>query len=359
MPPNKDSIKLNRPISASENSLKGIGESKSLNENVMSLDSQIEDPFCSPTKPQIVTFADVTSASFKVKNGIINTTCTQKPRLSELAGMEIYLKKDYMQVTGSFKERGALYALLMLSEGKKQTGVISASLGNHALALCYHGKLLKIPVTVVMPVIAPMMKIQACRRYGADVVIDGNDMKEAKLIAMKMGKDLGLTYINGYDHPHIIAGQGTLGLEIVEQVPDMDAVIIPVGGGGLLAGIALAIKTLLPHVKIYGVESDKCPSFSKALELGTPTPVPISSTLADGLAVPLVGYNAFATAKDLIDKMIVVKEEWIAIAILRLVELDKCVVEGAGACGLAAILAGLVDELKGKKSSFTIVWWQY
>ncbi|XP_024086191.1 uncharacterized protein LOC106670494 isoform X2 [Cimex lectularius] len=310
--------------------------------------STLIDPLCTRGNPQKITFSDITSASFKIKSGIFRTPCIRS-HLSELTGMDIYLKKDFLQFTGSFKERGARYALLKLTSEQKAKGVISASLGNHALALSYHGKKLDIKVTVVMPMVAPIMKIQACKRYGADVVVKGDDMKESKQYAMTMAQEKGYTYINGYDHPDIIAGQGTLGLEIVEQVDDIDAIVVPVGGGGLIAGVALSVKTLNPHIKIIGVESDRCPSFSKALNKGEPTEVEIRSTLADGLAVPLVGYNAFAAAAPLIDKMVVVEEEWIAIAILRLVELEKCVVEGAGASGLAAILAGKLDELKGKK----------
>lgn len=308
----------------------------------------IEDPFCMADSPEVVKFSDVTSAAFKIRNKVYCTPCIRS-HLSDLTGMSVYLKKDFLQTTGSFKERGACYALLMLSDEKKKKGVISASLGNHALALSYHGHRLNIPVTVVMPILAPIMKVQACKRYGANVVVKGADMKEAKQIAMQMASDEGLSYINGYDHPHIIAGQGTLGLEIVEQVQDIDAVVVPVGGGGFIAGVALAVKTLYPRVKIIGVESERCPSFSKAMRAGEPVEVPIQSTLADGLAVPEVGYNAFVTACPLIDKMVVINEEWIAIAILRLVELEKCVVEGAGAAGLAAILAGELDEFKGKK----------
>lgn len=306
------------------------------------------DPLCSATAPQQITFSDITSAAFKIKAGIIRTPCV-KSQLSGMTEMDIYLKKDFLQVTGSFKERGACYALTMLSEEQRQHGVISASLGNHALALCYHGKKLDIHVTVIMPLVAPIMKIQACRQQGAEVIVKGNDMKEAKYYAMKLAKEKGYTYINGYDHPHIIAGQGTLGLEIAEQVKDIDAVIVPIGGGGLIAGVALAVKNLDPKVKVIGVESEKCSSFTEALKHGKPVSIPIESTLADGLAVPMVGYNAFATARPIIDKVVQVKEEWIAIAILRLVELEKCVVEGAGAAGLAAILAGELKELKGKK----------
>lgn len=237
----------------------------------------------------------------------------------------------------------------MLSEEQKKIGVISASLGNHAQGLSYHGFKLGIPVTVVMPTAAPIMKIQNCRNHGATVVVQGDDMGQAKKIAMKMSKDNGLVYINGYDHPHIMAGQGTIGLEIADQVQSADAVIVPVGGAGLIAGIATAIKALNPKTKIIGVESEKCQSFTKALENGGPVYTPIKSTLADGLAVPTVGYNAYATVLPLLDKMVVVKEEWIAVAILKLVEMEKCVVEGAGAAGLAAILAGHLNEFKGKK----------
>ncbi|KZC06262.1 L-threonine dehydratase catabolic TdcB, partial [Dufourea novaeangliae] len=311
-------------------------------------EEQLVDPFCVEENPQKITFEDITSAAFKIKCGIINTPCVRS-RLSEATGIDLYLKKDFLQKTGSFKERGARYAIVRLNDEQKKVGVISASLGNHALALCYHGYKLGIPVTVVMPVVAPIMKITACRQYRGNVIVEGRDMGEAKRIALQYARDKGLTYINGYDHPDIMAGQGTLGLEIVEQVPDIDAVVVPVGGGGLIAGVALAVKTLHPNVTIIGVESERCPSFYIARKANRPVYTPIESTLADGLAVPMVGYNAFATANPLIDKLVVVKEEWIAIAILKLVENEKCIVEGAGATGLAAILAGQLEDLKGKR----------
>jgi len=309
---------------------------------------EISDPFCNPDHPVKINFHDVTSAAFKIKGGVEYTPCPRS-HLSEATGMEIYLKKEFLQSTGSFKERGARNCLMHLNAEQKRKGVISASLGNHAQGVCYHGMKLNIPVTVVMPVTAPIMKIQKCKSFGANVIVKGANMKEAKQLAMRLGQERGLVYVNGYDHPHIMAGQGTIGLEIMEQVSDVDVVIVPVGGGGLIAGIATAVKALNPHVKIIGVESDKCPSFSEALKHNGPVAVECLNTLADGLAVPKVGYNAYATAAPLIDKMVVVKEEWIALAILRLVELEKCVVEGAGAAGLAAILAGHLDEFKGKK----------
>ncbi|XP_076374697.1 serine racemase isoform X1 [Megalopta genalis] len=330
-------------IDSTENRSNGDPDEESL-----SNEEPLVDPFCLEENPHKISFEDITSAAFKIKCGIVNTPCVRS-RLSEQTGIDLYLKKDFLQITGSFKERGARHALFMLTDEQKKIGVISASLGNHALALCYHGYKLRIPVTVVMPTLAPIMKIAACRQYGATVIVDGHDMGEAKRIALKYSKDKGLIYINGYDHPDIMAGQGTLGLEIVEQVPDIDALVVPVGGGGLIAGVALATKTLHPNVTIIGVESERCPSFFAARKADRPVYTPIESTLADGLAVPMVGYNAFATANPLIDKLVVVKEEWIAIAILKLVENEKCIVEGAGATGLAAILAGQLDELKGKR----------
>lgn len=261
---NKDEKKLPKPNESNdrENSkkpsstvladcrayLKKYGSSSSL----LSLpegETEIMDPYCNPEHPIVITFQDVTSAAFKIKGGIEFTPC-RRSHLSEETGMEIYLKKEFLQFTGSFKERGARYCLLQLNGEQKKKGVISASLGNHAQGLCYHGLKLNIPVTVVMPVTAPIMKVQKCRNYKANVIVRGSNMKEAKQIAMALGQEQGLLYVNGYDHPNIMAGQGTIGLEIVEQVGDADAVIIPVGGGGLIAGIATAIKNLSPNTKI-------------------------------------------------------------------------------------------------------------
>uniref|UniRef100_A0A0P4WHL5 L-serine deaminase n=1 Tax=Scylla olivacea TaxID=85551 RepID=A0A0P4WHL5_SCYOL len=306
------------------------------------------DPWCDPENPRTVTFQDVSAAAFKIKSGIMNTPCTRS-HLSNVTDMEIFFKKEFNQCTGSFKERGARYTLLMLTPEQQKKGVIAASAGNHALALSYHGQDLGIPVTVVMPLVAPIMKVQACRQHGANVIVRGKDIGECREYALRLSKEQDLLYINGYDHPHIIAGQGTMGLEIVEQVPNIDAVVIPVGGGGLIAGVALAVKALYPHVKVIGVESERCASFSGAMRAGKPVYVKAESTLADGLAVPKVGVNAFATACQLVDKVVTVKEEWIAISILRLVEGEKAVVEGAGATALAAILAGELQELKGKR----------
>ncbi|KAJ0173574.1 hypothetical protein K1T71_010723 [Dendrolimus kikuchii] len=306
------------------------------------------DPMCDKENPQKISFEDVSAAAYRIQSGIVKTPCVRS-HMSDIFDMDIYLKNDFLQHTGSFKERGARNALLLLSAEAKRRGVISASLGNHSQGLSYHANMLNIATTVVMPNVAPIMKIQKCQSYGANVIVHGHDMKEAKYHAMTLAKEKDLTYINGYDHPHIMAGQGTVGLEIIEQVPDVNAVLVPVGGGGLLAGVATAIKHLKPHVLIYGVETEKCPSMRQAMKNNEPVSVDIRSTLADGLAVPTVGYNAFVTIKSSVDKLITVNEDWLARAILRLVEQEKYVVEGGGAVGVAAIMAGLVPELKGKK----------
>ncbi|XP_078657891.1 L-threonine ammonia-lyase-like isoform X2 [Branchiostoma floridae x Branchiostoma belcheri] len=317
--------------------------------NSLPSEDDLLDPMCDPDNPIVVKFQDVSAAAYKIRNGIERTACTKSVQLSTLTGLDLYFKKEFLQQTGSFKERGARYTLMALSKEQRQIGVVAASAGNHALALSYHGNQLGIPVTVVMPIIAPLMKVNLCRQYGGNVIVKGKDIGESKAHALKIGKDTGMVYINGYDHPHILAGQGTMGLEIVEQVSDIDAVVIPIGGGGLIAGSALAIKSLYPSVKVIGVESERCAGFTESMKAGKVVTVGAQSTLADGLAVPTVGVNAFATARNYIDQMVTVGEEFIALAILRLVEMEKAVVEGAGATGLAAVLAGLLPELKGKR----------
>jgi threonine dehydratase len=295
-----------------------------------------------------VTFQHIQEAAERISGSVVQTPCPRSIPLSEATGMKIYCKLEYLQRTGSFKERGARNALSLLLPTQRKSGVIAASAGNHALGLAYHGQLLGIPVTVVMPRFAPLTKVTNCRRLGATVVLDGGDIGEARARADEIAREQGLTYINGYDDPAIIAGQGTLGLEIAAQVPDLDAVIVPVGGAGLIAGVALALKTLKPHVQIIGVEPEHAASFTAALAAGRPVQYNLKPTLADGLSVPKVGENAFHIACSLVDQTLLVNEQQIALAILRLLELEKSVVEGAGATSLAVCLAGLVPELKGK-----------
>ncbi len=295
-----------------------------------------------------VTFRDIQDAAKRIAGNVVSSPCPLSIPLSEVTGMNIFCKLEYLQRTGSFKERGARNALAQLPAKQRKLGVIAASAGNHALGLAYHGQLLKIPVTVVMPKFAPLTKVQNCRRLGAEVILHGADLGDAQKRADEIAAEKQLTYINGFDHPAIIAGQGTLGLEMAKQVPDADAVIVPVGGAGLIAGVALALKKLKPKLQIIGVEPERAPSLTEALRAGKPVRVAMKPTLADGLAVAQVGENAFQIARKLVDKVLLVGEHEIALAILRLLELEKAVVEGGGAAPLAACLAGLVPELKGK-----------
>ena len=296
-----------------------------------------------------LTLKDITAAADRIRSSVAMTPCPASVALSLAVGCEVYCKLDYLQRTGSFKERGARNALMLLNDDQKTRGVIAASAGNHALALAYHAGLLNIPVTVVMPLHAPLMKVANCRSLGATIVQHGQTIADAAELAHELEKERSLTYINGFDDAAIIAGQGTMGLEMLEQVPQCDAIIVPVGGGGLIAGIALAVKSKNPSVQIIGVEPVNAASFSAAIEAGKPVRIQTRPTLADGLAVPRVGDRAFALALPLMDRIVTVSEHAIAMAVLRLVELEKSVVEGAGAAGLAALIEGKLPELRGKK----------
>lgn len=297
----------------------------------------------------IPTFDQVVEAARRIESGIICTPCRHSAALSELCGAEVWCKLDYQQSTGSFKERGARNALMQLDEFARSKGVIAASAGNHALALGYHGRELGIPVTVVMPRFAPLVKQVRCREFGARVLVQGDNIADARLRADELVASDGLTYINGFNDAAIITGAGTCGLEIFQQCPDPDALIVPVGGGGLIAGISLVARTLRPAAKVIGVESLRCPSMTAALAAGHPVRVTSDSSLADGLAVPEVGSLAFEVARTRIEQVVTVGEESITRSILRIAELEKGVVEGAAATPLAALLEGKLPHLKGKK----------
>lgn len=292
---------------------------------------------------------DIRAAAERITGGVERTPCMRSSWLSPLCGVELFLKREHRQQTGSFKERGARNALLRLSDEQKRAGVIAASAGNHALALACHGQLLGVPVTVVMPTFAPIIKVQHCRRFGANVILQGQHIGESKDYAMSLIETQSLTYINGYDHPDIIAGAGTIGLEMLEQQPALDAIVVPIGGAGLIAGVALAAKSVKPEIEVIGVEPANASSFGPALQAGHPVQVEMQPTLADGLAVPMVGANAFAIARRLVDRLVIINEQDIALAVLRLVEMEKAVVEGAGAAGVAALLANKITGLQGKK----------
>ena len=297
----------------------------------------------------MLTLADVEAARERIKGGIYVSPCVESIPLSQLTGAHIYCKLDYLQRTGSFKERGARNALLRLTDDQRRRGVIAASAGNHAQGVAYHGSLLGIPVTVVMPKFAALIKVTNCRHLGARVVLHGADLAEARAHAEALAQGEGLTFIHPFDNLDVIAGQGTMALEILEQTPDLDAIVVPVGGGGLLAGIGTVIKARRPAVRVVGVEPTHAACFTAAMAAGHPVTVPLSPTLADGLAVALLGTQPFEMLRHVVDDIVTVDEASIALAILRLIELEKSVVEGAGAAPLAAFLAGKLDALRGKR----------
>jgi threonine dehydratase len=300
-------------------------------------------------RPVSVSPSEIAAARSRIAGGVAVTPCPESIQLSELCGARIYCKLEYLQRTGSFKERGARNALLLLDDDERQRGVVAASAGNHALGLAYHGQLLGIGVTVVMPRFAPLIKVATCRRLGAAVILHGDTYPDAIRFAHELADRDALNYIHGFNDPAIIAGQGTLGLEILDQAPDVEAIVVPIGGAGLIAGIATAVKSVRPDVRVFGVEAEEVPTFTAALAAGRPIDIPLKPTLADGLAVGRVGDLPFEMARLLVDRVVTVSEEQISLAILRLAELEKSVVEGAAAAALAACMCGRLPELAGKR----------
>ncbi len=295
-----------------------------------------------------VTLDSIEAARTRIRDVIYHSPCPYSLSLSRLCGCSIYCKLDHLQMTGSFKERGARNKLMQLTDAEKARGVVAASAGNHALALSYHGRDLGMEVTVVMPVWAPLVKVSNCRTFGANVILSGNTYDDARAFARKLADEKSLVYVHGFDDADIIAGQGTLGLEILEDVPDVDAVIVPVGGGGLIAGVSRAIKAIRPQTRIIGVEPANAPTLQASLKAGKVTRIETRPTLADGLAVAEIGTLCFEIARELVDDLVMVDEAQIAMSILRLLEHEKMVVEGAGAVPLAAAM-GKTLGLEGKK----------
>jgi threonine dehydratase len=263
--------------------------------------------------------------------------------------MRLFCKQEFLQRTGSFKERGARNALAQLPSEQARAGVIAASAGNHALGLAWHGRALNIPVTVVMPRFAPLVKMARCQQFGANVVLHGDTYDEARREAARLATERQLTYIHAFDDPRVIAGQGTIAFEILEQVPEAEAVIIPVGGGGLLAGMATVFHALKPELEVIGVEPANAACFAAAMTAGKPVHIPTRYTIADGLAVAEAGQRSLAIAAPWIQPIVSVEEKSIALAMLRLAELEKCIIEGGGAAGLAALLEGKLPHLAGRK----------
>ncbi len=302
----------------------------------------------------MISVDDVLAARERIRGGIYESPCVESIPLSELTGAHVFCKLDYLQRTGSFKERGARNALLLLPESARRTGVIAVSAGNHAQGVAYHGSLLGIPVTVVMPQFAPLIKVTNCRKLGARVVLHGSDLAEARAHAALLADREGLTFIHPFDNADVMAGQGTMALEILEQTPDVDAIVVPVGGGGLLAGIGTAVRALKPGVTLVGVEPEHAACLTAAIAAGKPVPVKVLPTLADGLAVAQIGAAPLEVLRRVVDQVVTVDEASIALSILRLIELEKSVVEGAGAAPLAAFLAGKLRSLEGRTVVLTL-----
>ena len=286
--PAKSARPLVRPLEAVEEPRRSETSSEDVDAD---LETVCADPVCSTrlvvNGQDLPAFEDVSTAHFRIRNGVVRTPLVRSRQLSAVTEMNIFLKHEWQQATGSFKERGARNALLALDAEQRQKGVVAASAGNHALALAYHGAELGIPVTVLMPSIAPLTKITKCRALGANVILEGDSIADAALAAREYVENEGMKYINGFDDFDIIAGAGSVGLEILEDAENVDAIVVPVGGGGLIAGIALAVKTINPRVQIIGVEPERCPSMAAAMEAGEVVPVTMPGpTLMDGLAVP-------------------------------------------------------------------------
>ena len=286
----------------------------------------------------MITFVDVEEARERIQSQIYLSPLPYSETISQLSGNRVFFKLENLQITGSFKERGALNRLLTLTPDEAKRGVIAASAGNHGMAVAYHGQRLKIAATIVMPLHAPLIKVSRVRHYGAQTVLHGSDYDAAFTEAQRLAQEKGLTFIHGFNDPWVVAGQGTIGLELYEQNPDLHAVVVPVGGGGLIAGIALILKTLNPKIHIIGVQAEAVPSMKAALEKGGPIRLPPATTIADGIAVREVGETPFALAKHYVDDIVTVSEGEIANAVLLLLETEKTVAEGAAAVPLAAVI---------------------
>jgi threonine dehydratase len=284
-----------------------------------------------------VTLSDIEAARHTIAGQVLHTPTFPAPRLSALTGAEVYVKYENLQDTNSFKERGARAKLASLSPAERARGVIAMSAGNHAQAVAYHAADLGISATIVMPVTTPFVKVAATRAYGARVVLDGETVHEAHIRAEAEAQKYGLIWVHPYDDPHVIAGQGTIALEMLEDVLDLDWLVIPVGGGGLISGVAIAAKAIKPGIGIIGVESARYPSTWNALH-GDQRPTG-GATLAEGIAVKTVGTLTLPIIRALVDDIILVDEEHIERAVNAYLTLQKAMAEGAGAAGLAAMLA--------------------
>ncbi len=281
-------------------------------------------------------FADIRAAAERIAGSVVRTPTLHSKTLSSITGAEVWLKFENQQYTAAYKERGALNALLQLTEEERSRGVIAASAGNHSQGLSYHGTRLGIPVTIVMPKTTPTVKVMMTESVGGNVVLEGETFDEASAYARTLEHERNLTFVHPFDHPHVAAGQGTVALEMLEDVPDLETIIVPVGGGGLISGVATAAKAINPKIRIMGVQTAEFPAFynlftGRNLPQGGPT-------LAEGIAVKEPGHFTRQVIMDQVDEMRVVKEASIEEAISLLLDIEKTVVEGAGATGLATLL---------------------
>lgn len=274
----------------------------------------------------------------KMKGIVHETPLDYSKTFSDLAQNEVYLKLENLQKTGSFKVRGSYNKLISLSEEELKKGVVAASAGNHAQGVAYSSQMLGIPCTIVMPKGAPLSKVLATRQYGAEVILEGNVFDEALAFALELNEKRGATFIHAFDDEAVITGQGTVGLEILDQLPEVEAVICPVGGGGLIAGVAMAVKEKNPNIAVYGVQTMACPSMKQSLMEQKPVAIKSAPTMADGIAVQKPGASNFEIVKKYVNDIVCVDEMEIARTMLLLLERNKLLVEGSGASSLAALL---------------------
>jgi threonine dehydratase len=276
--------------------------------------------------------------------GIIHETpLLASDRLSADVGGHVFIKAENTQRAGSFKLRGAYTKMAALTAAERAQGVIAHSAGNHAQGVALAAQLLGVPATVVMPEFAPLAKVTATRRYGAEVILHGQSFDDAGSYAQMLQEQRGLTYVHAFDDPLTVAGQGTVGLEILDALPDVDTIVVPIGGGGLIGGIALAVRALKPNTRIIGVQAEGCPSIRLSLAAGKPVVVPEARTIADGIAVKKPGGVTLPLIRDLVDDVLTVDEDEIARGIVYALQNLRQVAEGAGAVGIAALLAGKVS----------------
>ncbi|MGY4475436.1 threonine ammonia-lyase [Bradyrhizobium sp. USDA 3364] len=290
-----------------------------------------------PSETTAVTLADVRRAAEIIRGSVMVTACNESRTLGEICGCRLFLKFENLQFTATFKERGALNRLQALSPEERKRGVIAMSAGNHAQGVAYHAKRLGIPAAIVMPIGTPMVKIENTRRHSAEVIITGQTLEECFAFVGTHAAERGLILIHPYDDPLIIAGQGTIGLEMLEAVPELDILVVPIGGGGLISGIATAAKALKPSVQVVGVQAQLYPSMYNAVK-GEQLPMR-GDTLAEGIAVKAPGRITTKIVRELVDDIVLVSEDQIERAVATLISIEKTVVEGAGAAGLAAVLA--------------------